>query len=104
LTFRGPVRNGGVGTAFTSLAEALVARATRSPAFYLGGQWCENQKLEIGLRPTIPTWICPLPPPEGLRLGGTGQHNRAYEAFLWLRDRQSIVIHFSSGKGRAIFA
>ena len=40
--FVGPVRNGGVGTAFTSLAEALAAAGHEVTLLYVSGQWCEN--------------------------------------------------------------
>src|SRR5258706_1012616 len=44
--FVGPVRNGGVGTAFTSLGEALAAAGHEVTFLYLSGQFCENGKLE----------------------------------------------------------
>jgi hypothetical protein len=38
----GPIRNGGVGTAFTSLGEALATAGHDDTLLYLSGQWCEN--------------------------------------------------------------
>src|SRR5438477_12563382 len=43
--FVGPVRNGGVGTAFTSLGEALAEAGHEVTFLYLSGQFCENGQL-----------------------------------------------------------
>jgi glycosyltransferase involved in cell wall biosynthesis len=103
--FRGPVRNGGVGTAFTSLAEALAAAGHEVTCLYLCGEWCENKKLEdwIAAYKSIGIDFVPLPSPKELRLAGTWHQNRAYEAYLWLKERQFDVVHFAEWKGGGYF-
>src|SRR5205809_6901345 len=44
--FVGPIRNGGVGTAFTSLGEALAEAGHEVTFLYLSGSFCENGQLE----------------------------------------------------------
>lgn len=103
--FVGPVKNGGVGTAFTSLGEALAAAGHDVTLLFLAGQWCENR--------TLPDWIehyrakgirfVPLPD-SGLRINGRWHVNKAYEGYLWLKDQDFDVIHFSEWKGTGYFA
>src|SRR5260370_1344769 len=44
--FVGPVRNGGVGTAFTSLGEALAGAGHEVTLLYVSGLWCENRNMD----------------------------------------------------------
>lgn len=103
--FVGPVKNGGVGTAFTSLGEALAAAGHDVTLLFLAGQWCENR--------TLPEWIeyyrakgirfVPVPD-SGLRINGRWHVNKAYEGYLWLKQQDFDVIHFSEWKGTGYFA
>ena len=71
--FVGPVRNGGVGTAFTSLGEAL-ARAGHDVTFlYLSGNFCENKSLRHWIEDYQKKNIrfVPLPALDMLKLGGS---------------------------------
>ena len=103
--FVGPVRNGGVGTAFTSLGEALAAAGHEVTLLYLSGDWCENR--------TMDHWIAhyrqknirfvPMPPQAPVRIDAPWHVVKSYEAYLWLRQQEFDVVHFSEWKGPGYF-
>lgn len=102
--FVGPVRNGGVGTAFTSLGEALAAAGHEVTLLFLGGRWCENRTLEYWVDYYAKKGIKFVPMPEcGLTLEAPWHVAKAYEAHLWLKDQGFDVIHFSEWKGPGFF-
>jgi glycosyltransferase involved in cell wall biosynthesis/GT2 family glycosyltransferase len=96
--FVGPIRNGGVGTAFTSLGEALAAAGHEVTFLYLSGTHCET---------TLPLehWIAdyrrkgiefvPLPDRSGPRLESPWHMAKSFEAYQWLRTRSFDIVHFS---------
>ena len=62
--FVGPVRNGGVGTAFTSLGEALAAAGHEVTFLFLAGRWCENRTLDYWIEEYRKKGIKFVPMPE----------------------------------------
>ena len=103
--FVGPVRNGGVGTAFTSLGEALAAAGHEVTFLFLAGRWCENRTLEYWIEEYRKKGIKFVPMPEsGLRFETAWHVAKAYEAYLWLREQNFDVIHFSEWKGPGYFS
>lgn len=104
--FVGPVKNGGVGTAFTSLGEALAAAGHDVTLLFLAGKWCENKTLEHWIEHYRRKGIRFLPLPEsGLNLNSRWHVNKAYEGYLWLKQQPAFdVIHFSEWKGPGYFA
>lgn len=102
--FVGPVRNGGVGTAFTSLGEALAAAGHEVTLLFLAGNWCENKTLDHWIQYYAKKNIRFVPMPEsGLRLDTHWYLAKAYEAYLWLKRQQFDVIHFSEWKGPGFY-
>ena len=104
--FVGPVRNGGVGTAFTSLGESL-ARAGHDVTFlYLSGNFCENKSLRHWIDDYQKKNIrfVPLPALDVLKLGGSFHMTRSYEAYQWLSHEQFDVIHFSEWRAPGYYA
>ncbi len=93
----GPVRNGGVGTAFTSLGEALAEAGHEVTFLYLSGQFCENGKLEdwISHYQKKAIRFVPMPSQTEPRIEAPFHMARAYEAYLWLRGQEFDIIHFS---------
>lgn len=102
----GPIRNGGVGTAFTSLAEALAAAGHEVTLLYLSGQWCENK--------TLGHWIedyrrknirfVPLPEQTALKLVASWHQAKSYETYLYLKDQDFDIIHFSEWRGPGYYS
>src|ERR1700733_8843937 len=84
--FVGPVRNGGVGTAFTSLGEALAAAGHEVTLLFLAGRWCENRTMDHWIEEYRRKGIKFVPMPEsGLRFETAWHIAKAYEAYLWLK-------------------
>jgi glycosyltransferase involved in cell wall biosynthesis len=103
--FVGPVRNGGVGTAFTSLGEALAAAGHEVTFLFLAGRWCENRTLDYWIEEYRKKGIKFVPMPEsGLRFETSWHIAKAYEAYLWLQEQNFDVIHFSEWKGPGYFS
>ena len=102
--FVGPVKNGGVGTAFTSLGEALAAAGHEVTLLYLPGKWCENRTLDYWIEYYAKKHIRFVPMPDsGLPIETTWHTAKAYEAYLWLQQHPFDVIHFSEWKGPGYF-
>ncbi len=103
--FVGPVRNGGVGTAFTSLGEALAAAGHEVTLLFVSGQFCENGTLDQwvtyykkkGIRfvPMLASCNIPMSTPWHVF--------QSYQAYLWLLENNFDAIHFSEWKGPGYF-
>jgi O-antigen biosynthesis protein len=104
--FVGPVRNGGVGTAFTALGEALAAAGHQVTLLFLGGQWCENLTIEHWIKYYRNKGIefVPMPAPKGIRVDAYWAIQKAYEAYLWLKNREFDIVHFSEWCGPGFYA
>ncbi|MFO1488997.1 MAG: glycosyltransferase [Verrucomicrobiota bacterium] len=103
--FVGPVKNGGVGTAFTSMGEALAAAGHQVTFLFLAGRWCENRTLDYWIEEYRKKGIEFVPLPEsGLRYETAWHVAKAYEGYLWLKENNFDVVHFSEWKGPGYFA
>src|SRR5437867_5073862 len=82
--FVGPIRNGGVGTAFTSLGEALAEAGHQVTFLYLSGEFCENGKLEDWISSYQRKGIRFVPMPSAIepRIEAPFHMTKAYEAYL----------------------
>ena len=103
--FVGPVRNGGVGTAFTSLGEALAAAGHEVTLLYLSGDWCENRTMEHWIAHYRQKGIrfVPMPLQTATRLDAPWHVVKSYEAYLWLKQQEFDAVHFSEWKGPGYF-
>jgi O-antigen biosynthesis protein len=109
--FVGPTKTGGIGTAYTSLAEALAEAGHEVTVLYLGGReadggapfshWVKHYasrgiRLEELREEDFPTIYC-----------GHVEARRSYLAYMWLteRDRQQPfdVIHFPETLGHGYY-
>ncbi|HWA28519.1 MAG TPA: glycosyltransferase [Lacunisphaera sp.] len=106
--FIGPVRNGGVGTAFTSLGEALAAAGHHVTFLYLSGSHCETHKpLEHWIAEYRKKGIAfvPLPDQCGPRLDTTWPMSKPYQAYQWLLGQPRFdVVHFSEWRAPGYFS
>jgi GT2 family glycosyltransferase/tetratricopeptide (TPR) repeat protein len=104
--FVGPVRNGGVGTAFTSLGEALAAAGHEVTFLYLSGTFCENGRLEDWIAHYRAKGIAFVPMPEikAPRLEAPFHAAKSCEAWHWLRGQSFDVIHFSEWRAPGFYS
>jgi GT2 family glycosyltransferase/glycosyltransferase involved in cell wall biosynthesis/Tfp pilus assembly protein PilF len=103
--FVGPVRNGGVGTAFTSLGEALAAAGHEVTLLFVSGQFCENGTLDqwVAYYKKKGIRFVPMPVSFSGPIGAPWHVFQSYQAYLWLLAGDFDVIHFSEWKGPGYF-
>ena len=103
--FVGPVKNGGVGTAFTSLGEGLAAAGHDVTFLFLAGQWCENRTMDYWVEYYRKKNIRFVPmPASGLNFDTRWHLQKSYEGYLWIRDQNFDVVHFSEWKGPGYYS
>jgi glycosyltransferase involved in cell wall biosynthesis len=94
----GPIRNGGIGTAYYNLAHALARDGHRVTVLYALGQFCENR--------TIAHWrevyaghgieFVPLP---GQDVQGHSAIKMSYAVYQWLKTRSFDIVHCHEWRG-----
>src|SRR5262245_6804551 len=87
--FNGPSRNGGIGTAYTALAELLAGAGHPVTVLYLPGAvgaWGDHYRRRNIDLVALPDAPCPL--------GGSEALAASYRVYLWLRERRFDVVHF----------
>ena len=100
----GPVRNGGIGTAYSSLAEALTRDGHDVTLLFLG-TFCENRTLEYWVSDYAARGIRFVPLPfEGPRPEGAQPLVLTHAAYRWLSQREYDVIHFPEWHGRGYYS
>ena len=104
--FIGPIRNGGIGTAYTAMAHALVAAGHEVTLFYTQGLHCENdnvnhwkifyqkQGFKFVARPSDPD----------LRIDAPDLATRSYETYRWLKTQNFDLVHFPEWSGDAYYS
>src|SRR5579862_9713506 len=94
--FIGPIRNGGIGTAYTAMAHALTAAGHDVTLLYTQGEHCENETAahwksfyqKQGLR------FIARPSDPNLRIDAPDLATRSYETYRWLKTQNFDLIHF----------
>ena len=97
--FVGPVRNGGIGTAYRYLADFLVEQGHEVTVLYASGRHCEKGKIgdwvqfygERNIK-FVPMPKAKVPATEG-PLGQAGRVS--YTAYEWLKSRDFDLVHVS---------
>ena len=104
--FIGPIRNGGIGTAYTAMARSLAAAGHDVTLFYTQGQHCENENfthwrtvyqkegLKLVARPSDPK----------LHIDAPELATRSYETYLWLKSQSFDLVHFPEWSGDAYYS
>ena len=101
----GPIRNGGIGTAYTLLARALRSAGHEVTILYTGGEVTEGDSIGACRRRYEQEGIefVPLPPAE-VETHGRGDLERAQTTYAWLKRREFDVVHFPEMFGTAACA
>ena len=105
----GPTRNGGIGTAYTSLADALQRAGQEVTVLYLQGSvcndgnivdWAEHYRTRKGIN------LVQLPLPHNPRIHASWASSVSYHAYNWLKEHQSDfdVVHFPECQGIAFYS
>ena len=104
--FIGPIRNGGIGTAYTAMAHALAAAGHDVTLLYTQGEHCENETVshwkafyqKQGLR------FIPRPSDPNLHIDAPNLAMRSYETYRWLKTQNFDLVHFPEWGGDAYYS
>lgn len=103
----GPIRNGGVGTAYRYAAELLAGAGHQVTILYALGQRSENGPIERWVREYrhLDIRLVPMPEPAVRNYQGYigEQVARAYGVYEWLKQQQFDVVHVSEWRGLAYY-
>lgn len=106
--FIGPVRNGGIGTAFTSLVRLLVQEGHAVTVLYTPGEVTEDKSFEHWAQAYAKENIAlvKLPAYEGIRFRNSDIVRQAYCAYLWLKEHDGAfdIVHFHDWHGLGAYA
>jgi glycosyltransferase involved in cell wall biosynthesis len=94
----GPIRNGGIGTAYYNLAHALARAGHAVTVLYALGQYCENKTIGHWRREYAAHGInfVPLPP---VPVEGHSAIRMSYGVYRWLKDRRFDIVHCHEWRG-----
>ena len=100
--FVGPIRNGGIGTAYYNMAIALARAGHRVTVLYALGTFCENGTIaewqEVYARRNIRFVPLPAQP-----MQGHSAIKMSYGVYCWLKDRRFDVVHCHEWRGLAFY-
>ncbi len=104
--FMGPIRNGGIGTAYTSMARTLTQAGHQVTLFYTQGAKCENETIahweqfyqKMGIR-----FVARASNPS-LRIDAPAHASISYESYQWLKQQSFDLVHFPEWRGEAYYS
>jgi len=102
----GPIRNGGIGSAYYSLARLLADAGHAVTVLYALGQHSEQE--------TVSHWVhwyaahgiafVPLPTPAGPELKGSAHVRTSWAVYEWLKTRTFDIVHVHEWRGIGFYA
>jgi len=103
--FVGLVKNGGIGTAYTSLGESLAKAGHKVTFLYLLGNWFPDKPFDYWKKYYAEKKInlVQLPDYTEYNLWGSWYVRQSYNAYLWLKDKKFDIIHFPEWQGLAYY-
>jgi glycosyltransferase involved in cell wall biosynthesis/GT2 family glycosyltransferase len=102
----GPIRNGGIGSAYYSLARLLADAGHHVTVLYALGAHSEQRRIGHWVR-QYRTWnitFVPMPTPSGPDLKGGVHVRTAWAVYRWLAGRAFDVVHFHEWRGIGFYA
>ncbi len=102
----GPIRNGGIGSAYYSLARLLADAGHAVTVLYALGQHSEQETIQHWIDWYVECGIelVPLPTPAGPELRGSGNVKTAWAVYDWLQNRTFDIVHVHEWRGIGFFA
>jgi len=100
----GPIRNGGIGTAYYSLARLLANAGHHVTVLYALGRYCEHHTIDHWVEEYRRMGIEFVPVPDDLDVRGHSSMRIAHAVHRWLRDRSFDVVHVHEWRGIAFYA
>ena len=105
--FVGPHRNGGMGTAVTSLGVSLARDGHDVTFLYTRGTECLDKSIEhwIAYYAAQNIRLVPLPSPEDIQFkAGSLYAVRSYQVYQWLKKQKFDVVHFPELEGPGYYS
>jgi len=102
----GPIRNGGIGTAYSYVADALVADGHQVTILYVHGRHVETGDFDQFVTAYKERGISLVPLPElrvNMPKGPRKQAVLSYTAYEWLKDKNFDLIHVSEWRGTGYY-
>ena len=101
----GPIRNGGVGTAYLHIARVLREAGHEVTILYTNGDYTETEPIAHWIRHyrDLGLELAPLPRSGG-EMRGSAAARVSYTAYRWLRDRPFDIIHFPEMRGHGYYS
>ena len=103
----GPIRNGGIGTAYRFVAELLSKNGMDVTILYALGDFTENKRIDywVSEYKKLGITFVPMPDPEVPNLRGKvgREMTRAYGVYEWLKHQQFDIVHASEWKGLSYY-
>jgi glycosyltransferase involved in cell wall biosynthesis/GT2 family glycosyltransferase len=102
----GPIRNGGIGSAYYSLARLLADAGHEVTVLYALGRHCEQGSIDdwVDWYAERGITFVPLPVPEGPELKGSSHVKTAWAVCEWLKGRAFDVVHVHEWRGIGFYA
>jgi glycosyltransferase involved in cell wall biosynthesis/GT2 family glycosyltransferase len=102
----GPIRNGGIGSAYYSLARLLADAGHEVTVLYALGQHSEQHPIRHWVKwyRTRGIEFVPLPAPAGPELKGSFYIKTAWAVYEWLKTRSFDIVHFHEWRGIGFYA
>jgi len=101
----GPVRTGGIGSAYASLAEALSSAGHVVTILYTRGGHCESGDLDEWVEHYATRGIEFVPLSElDVPVDGPSEWGASYAAYSWLKERTFDIVHFPEMFGVGAFS
>jgi glycosyltransferase involved in cell wall biosynthesis/GT2 family glycosyltransferase len=94
----GPIRNGGIGTAYSSLARTLARAGHRVTVLYVLGKYSEQGAIEDWQMAYAQEGITLVPMPAA-PVQGHGALKMAVGAYEWIKTRRFDVVHYHEWRG-----
>lgn len=99
----GPIRNGGIGTAYYSLALTLARAGHRVTVLYTHGRHCEEMTIGHWMRWYARRGITFVPLPQQ-NVAGHPAIKASYSVYRWLADKHFDVVHYHEWRGIGFYA
>lgn len=102
----GPIRNGGIGTAYYALARALARAGHDVTILYAYGSHSEHEPIGHWTRVYAGYGITfvPVPTADGPELRGSHAVKTSYNVYRWLSEREFDVVHFHEWRGIGFYS
>jgi|GEM_PF-1019814 len=102
--FVGPIKNGGMGTCYTNMAQLLAAHGHEVTVLYDQGAFSEHGTIESWIEHYAAQGIQFVPMPQLTNLTTASWiRKRSYAAYQWLKERDFDWIHFHEMVGAGFY-